>query len=230
MKACIKCGSNDRYERGDCRPCAQARSREYRKSNPEKVAASDAAYRASNADKIRKQKAEYYARNAEHFKSLHSDYYSRNKEKWLVYGAKRREDKASYRAEKMRWRSRNREKLRSMAVEFRKNHPEKVSKSRAAWEQRNPHSRRIRQQNRRDRKSGGRLSPGIVGRLFLKQKGRCPCCRMSLGTEFHMDHIVPLASGGLHADENMQLLRAECNLKKAARDPIEFMQERGFLL
>ena len=31
-------------------------------------------------------------------------------------------------------------------------------------------------------------------------------------------------------DTNIQLLRATCNTSKGAKDPIEFMQSRGFLL
>lgn len=36
----------------------------------------------------------------------------------------------------------------------------------------------------------------------------------SCGEEFHVDHIMPLAKGGLHIFENMQVLSAEENLKK----------------
>jgi hypothetical protein len=34
----------------------------------------------------------------------------------------------------------------------------------------------------------------------------------------------------MHTDFNVQLLCATCNLNKNAKDPIDFMQSRGFLL
>ena len=62
-----------------------------------------------------------------------------------------------------------------------------------------------------------------------------PCCVMCdaegvTRAAVELDHIVPLALGGLNKDENIQLLRAVCNLNKGRKNPIAFMQERGFLL
>lgn len=39
---------------------------------------------------------------------------------------------------------------------------------------------------------------------------------MSLGEEFHVDHIVPLSRGGLHIYENLQVIPAIDNLRKGA--------------
>ncbi|MGL5935922.1 MAG: HNH endonuclease, partial [Cetobacterium sp.] len=36
--------------------------------------------------------------------------------------------------------------------------------------------------------------------------------------------------GGAHCDSNVQLLCPTCNLRKAAKDPVVFMQEMGRLL
>jgi hypothetical protein len=41
---------------------------------------------------------------------------------------------------------------------------------------------------------------------------------------------MPLAKGGTNTDNNMQLLKATCNQQKHAKDPVEFMQSRGFLI
>ena len=42
--------------------------------------------------------------------------------------------------------------------------------------------------------------------------------------------IKPLARGGTNQRTNLQLLCPPCNLSKSAKDPIDFMQSRGFLL
>jgi 5-methylcytosine-specific restriction endonuclease McrA len=41
---------------------------------------------------------------------------------------------------------------------------------------------------------------------------------------WHIDHRVPLALGGVHGPENFVLSCAACNLRKAARDPQDFLQ------
>lgn len=100
------------------------------------------------------------------------------------------------------------------------------------WASEHPESRKISQQNRRARKkqSGGIISADLSERLFKLQKGKCPCCGQSLGSAFHLDHIIPLALGGVNEDWNIQLLRAKCNHQKKAKHPVDFMQSRGFLL
>lgn len=40
---------------------------------------------------------------------------------------------------------------------------------------------------------------------------------MSLGDEFHVDHIVPLAKNGQHIYSNLQVIPAICNLRKGAK-------------
>lgn len=79
-------------------------------------------------------------------------------------------------------------------------------------------------------KAEGLLSNDLLAKLHKLQKGKCPCCKKSLGDDFHMDHIVPLAKGGTNTDDNIQLLRDRCNLKKSTMDPILFMQVNGFLI
>lgn len=76
----------------------------------------------------------------------------------------------------------------------------------------------------------GRLPRGTIPSLYKKQCGKCAVCHVSLGKSYHADHIIPLAGGGEHVPNNIQLLCQHCNCTKSAKDPIQFMQERGFLL
>lgn len=91
-----------------------------------------------------------------------------------------------------------------------------------------------RNRKARERAAKGQLSRGIRKALYAAQKGRCPVCKDALVLEgarkYHIDHVVPLAAGGTHTDDNVQLLCPDCNVSKGAKDPIEFMQSRGFLL
>lgn len=80
------------------------------------------------------------------------------------------------------------------------------------------------------RRGIGRLPRGTIRRIGTAQKWKCAVCRTGIRDKYHIDHIQPLARGGLHEPNNIQLLCPPCNLTKNAKDPIAFMQSRGFLL
>ena len=130
------------------------------------------------------------------------------------------------------WRAANPEKYKSSISAWYAKNIKKAKDSASTWRKSNPEKRRIQSQNRRARKlqNGGKLSSGLAERLFKLQRGKCPCCKQPLGDDYNLDHIVPLAMGGANEDWNIQLLRKLCNSQKHAKDPIEFMKERGFLL
>lgn len=194
-RPCIRCGAQDRNNKGECRACKRAR---------------DSAYRSANAEKIAAYMKVYYANNRDHLIAVASKYLADNKD------AINKAERERYKKED-HWRVKNPEKHKARLAEY-------LAQNREA--------RRIYEHNRRARKrsAGGEISHGIAKRLFALQKGLCPCCNRQLGKDYHMDHIIPLALGGSNDDGNMQLLRAECNLEKQAKHPVDFMQSRGFLL
>lgn len=130
------------------------------------------------------------------------------------------------------WKSVNTEKEKARHITWNAANPGRSKATTTAWCKAHPDVVILRSQNRRAkvRSSGGRLSAGLAQNLFKLQKGKCPCCGKSLGSNYHLDHKMPLALGGSNTDDNMQLLRSTCNLQKNAKHPIDFMQSRGFLL
>jgi 5-methylcytosine-specific restriction endonuclease McrA len=125
------------------------------------------------------------------------------------------------------WKAANREKLRANHNRWVAANPEKYQE---CQENRDPIKQRVNSQNRMNRKSGGRITADAIKRLFDFQKGKCACCGEPLGDDYHVDHITPLSKGGLHENTNIQLLKSKCNLSKHAKDPISYMQEKGFLI
>lgn len=97
------------------------------------------------------------------------------------------------------------------------------------YRQQNPEKVREFRLRRKGRKYG-RLPQGTVSRIGESQRWKCAVCRVGIRDGYHLDHILPLALGGLHEPTNVQLLCATCNVRKWAKHPIDFMQERGFLL
>lgn len=58
--------------------------------------------------------------------------------------------------------------------------------------------------------------------LFKSQNGECYICK----NYFHrngleIDHVIPLAKGGLHSKENVKLACISCNRSKGAKLPME---------
>jgi 5-methylcytosine-specific restriction endonuclease McrA len=144
-----------------------------------------------------------------------------------------------------RWNEANRETIRQINKRYydsnakalreaiklnRENNREYYREYLKRWNEANREAQRTYKHNRRARiKSSGKLSKNIAQRLFTAQKGKCACCKIKL-ENYHIDHIMPLALGGLNVDNNVQLLCPPCNLSKGAKHPVDFMRERGMLL
>jgi 5-methylcytosine-specific restriction endonuclease McrA len=171
----------------------------WRVANPERKKANDAAWVAANLEKHRQHQREYVARNREHLLEKQREYHHRNREARAERGSA--------------WLRAN---------------PDKARAACARWRAKNVELRRIIERNRKAKKraADGVLSRGIVQRLLLSQKGLCACCGKPLGTDYHLDHIMPIALGGANSDWNVQLLLGKCNLQKGAKHPDVFKRMR----
>lgn len=75
-----------------------------------------------------------------------------------------------------------------------------------------------------------RIPKDVIEQIGKSQKWKCVVCHVSIKHGYHVDHIIPLAKNGPHEKYNIQLLCKYCNCKKKDKDPIEFMQSKGYLL
>lgn len=134
------------------------------------------------------------------------------------------------RAAHRKYHGSNRQKRTAARAEYYQLNRAKLLASSREWTKNNRERVRYFVRNRRAR-TAGKLSPDIESTLFKKQRGCCAVCRSALkATHTHLDHIAPLARGGPNIDGNVQLLCKRCNQRKHAKDPIQFMQEQGYLL
>ena len=152
------------------------------------------------------------------------------KERRRIYNAANR-DPARNRADAKAWAAANPEKNKARNAKWRSENRDLMSQIRADWKERNKPLLRVYKQTRRARvaASGGVLSADIAERLFTSQRGKCTNCNGKLA-EYHLDHIMPLALGGVNEDSNMQLLCPSCNWRKNAMHPVDFAQKEGRLL
>lgn len=149
------------------------------------------------------------------------------------------------------WNIKNRELRNALNKKWKDANPEKVSRSGSARYERisekikesvklyqslNPDATAANSRNRRARKRSaeGRHGAMDVIAIFSAQRGFCANCNTRLfksgPNKFHADHITPLSAGGSNWPANIQCLCPQCNLKKHAKDPIDWANENGRLL
>jgi hypothetical protein len=259
-KKCSKCGvektAADFYKNVKnkcglhswCKLCLSESTTKYRKDNQVAVKANNTKYYILNKEKAKEYGAQYYLNNSEKLKARNAEWVKNNPDKSNAYKAKYKasnlenikENSAIYRTAnidkrrvyRIAYYAANFAKIRCSIAAWYAANPERSKANSAAWAKKNLESRRLHWHNRQAKKieSGGKLSKGLADKLLKSQKGKCICCGLPLGDDYHLDHKMPLALGGSNVDSNMQLLRRLCNLQKSSKHPIDFMQSRGFLL
>lgn len=199
----------------------------YRTTNSDRIKAANASYRAANKGTTKIYAAAYRAKNAALLSEKDKEYRAKNVDVMRAKGAAYYKINAARKAEKYD----PKEQSARNAAYYVANRDALRAKNNA-WSKANRGSARTRKQNRRAREknAGGKLSPNISATLLKRQRGRCTSCFAMAGSNYHLDHIMPLALGGANEDKNMQILCASCNCSKGQKHPVEFMQSRGFLL
>ena len=98
--------------------------------------------------------------------------------------------------------------------QYKKDNPEYFKQ----WKKDNTNKNRQYINYRRAMKKNqiGFISNNIVEILLDKQNKLCNYCQVIL-EKYHLDHIYPLSKGGLHDDDNLQLLCPSCNMKKGSK-------------
>ena len=101
---------------------------------------------------------------------------------------------------------------------------EKIAAAKA-WVNSNPERRRAISKSYKARRRSVERQ-GISGPELLRwtaaQEKVCHWCGVDCSSRFHVDHVMPLARGGLHEIENLAISCPPCNLSKQAKHPDEF--------
>lgn len=222
-----------RIQSGNCIDCQSEDRR-----NPGKGGAYRKARYAENRDLRIAESAEWRRANPEKAKETCKKSKEKHRGKTSQKGKEWRKTAAYQETKAKRYETKG-DEIRSWRREWRRDwsarNPGKSSAYTREWQKRNPERARensLKQaRTRRARKSGaaGSYSASDIKRILIGQKHRCAACRCRL-TKYHVDHIVPLSRGGSNFPSNLQVLCPDCNLKKRAKDPIDFMQSLGLLL
>ncbi len=219
----IPCKNNHISERivssGCCMECDKAKSKEYRRLNPEKAAASCKVYRENNKIRIRETNKKWRNENAEYIYLKKKEYREKNKDK--------------IRKLKREYYCKNKESINKKGQIWAKNNKSKVAVMARLWRENNRDKVRLNNRNRKKKiiLADGTHSIQDVHRIYAMQRGFCAACYKKLNDkEYHVDHIYPLSLGGSNWPSNIQILCPACNMSKGAKAPEDFYSERGFLL
>ena len=195
----------------------------------ELTAARKKAWKAANREKVLASNREYYQRNRD---IILAKFAAR-------YAADPTQHRARYLANTEVVKARTKARRLAKPDEVRATNEAWYAANKAVvmervreWNAANPEATRTRGRNYRARFKGaeGSHTGDDIKDLFVKQRGYCVYCNAKLGSDYHVDHIIPLASGGSNWPSNLQLTCANCNIRKRATDPIEFARRIGKLL
>lgn len=177
-----------------------------------------AEYVTKNREKRTQGQAEYRSRNKEAIRASGLEYRKKNKERELARGAA--------------WREANPEKERARTAAYRNANKAKDAARKAEYARENRDVVRAIASRRRARVkgAGGTHTAADIQRLIEMQRGCCAVCRCDVRSAYHVDHVVSLAMGGDNSSANLQILCPPCNHSKSAKHPVDFMQQKGFLL
>lgn len=109
---------------------------------------------------------------------------------------------------------------------FEKNRDAVIDRTKK-WAAQNPESGRSSVRNRRSaiRNAEGFHTRKDIDIIGIEQGWMCAGCGSDVSAGYHVDHVHPLSKGGSNWPENLQILCAECNLKKSAKSLSQFMKE-----
>lgn len=169
-----------------------------------------------------------YAANPEKHRARFSAWYENNREKERAATATwRAENPGRNGAACAAWRAANPEKSNAARAAWKMANSERVKRVSAAWRR----SERGRESNiahthSRRAKAGPALARETVAELKAEYGGLCPYCQRTITGRGHIDHIVPIISGGTNERANLVYCCAACNRAKGARTLLQFVLRR----
>jgi 5-methylcytosine-specific restriction endonuclease McrA len=197
--------------RSQCNNCRKLESRSYRQRYPDKKREADRLYYLTNTEKVKANVRKYVIENSEFVSQYRKAYRERNAER-IAEGKrdwrKRNSDWADNASK--RWQENNRELVRKYHQEGRKRNPDRDKNYYLA----NRHRYRAASARRR-RVIANQPKFKITAKDFEKIMHQ-PCIYCG-GKAEHLDHVIPIARGGLHKIGNLAPACAKCNLSKSAK-------------
>ena len=208
--------------RSYCKKCLLKYNYRHSTKNKESKTEYMEKYRFKNKESLKEYSAKYRDKNKDAIRAKHTKYI-------VEYRAK---NKAAIKERDSYYRAKNKESINAKNAEYRAKNKAAIKECRTKYYVKHKAKVMAYKRNRRAKKNfapGSHTNKDIL-MLFELQRHRCAICKCSVKNGYHVDHIYPLASGGSNGKENLQILCPACNLSKSTKHPIQFMNQKGFLL
>ena len=200
-------------------------------------AAASKVRRVANLERIRQRERDYYLHNKERVhannrlsRARHPEKVKAGKKAW--YEAVK--DRPEFKARLREHTEANKEWKREYDREYRKRQGPEVQLERSRkWRAANPEKRAAIVHSytaRRRAQTKGGVSTTALAAWAKAARKVCYWCRTKCARGYHIDHYTPLSKGGAHELANLVIACGPCNLKKNAKDPLDFAREVGRLL
>lgn len=123
------------------------------------------------------------------------------------------------RAVALAWYHRNREHRRTYKERYYAERRAELTTKQREWNAANPELLKKQRARRKVRMRGGAVVEDVAREVVWdRDAGLCGICGEPCDpTDFHVDHVVPISKGGVHAYANVQLAHPFCNRRKAAK-------------
>lgn len=190
-------------------------------------------YREKHRTLLIARKRKWDQENKAHRIAYAKSYRSDNKQKISIHKkAFYQENAEKLKAKSKEWCNNNKDHKKAYLKQWKRENADLVKASIKAWYKANPEAKRTYDAARKAsrKKINGKYTADDLKMLMLLQKRKCAICQNDIVGQFHVDHILPLSKGGRNDRQNIQLTHPTCNQQKYDKDPIHFMQERGYLL
>jgi hypothetical protein len=105
----------------------------------------------------------------------------------------------------------NKDAIYAATKAWKLNNREKLREYQKRWSEEHKTDRAIYQRARQAKIIGVRIDKTEIENW---ESRICGVCRLLIEGKFHIDHKTPLAKGGLHSVENLQLAHPLCNMSK----------------
>ncbi len=143
-------------------------------------------------------------------------YREANREKIAAYKRDwNRENFAAVAEKKRLYREKQGEKRTEYERQYRQDNAEKIAAYKAAWKRTKKHLVAEQWNRRRARKYAVPVSR--IDYEALLSDMTCGICGGEIEGKYHFDHIIPLAKGGHHSQDNLQMAHPECNMSKGSK-------------
>jgi 5-methylcytosine-specific restriction endonuclease McrA len=195
------------------------------------LAARQKMYRLNNLDKYRaygRQKGKaYYHQMTPEQKARHHESAKKAKVKYEKIHAARLKE---YRREREKQRVRiftkeQKERMRQASERRKRENPQRFREQATI--------RAARRKARQLANTETQITPEQISVLYLMQGKKCGTCKTRIFKtgphKYEIDHVMPLARGGAHHIDNLQLLCRHCNRSKHAKHPDEWAKKHGLL-